>query len=49
MTWTEYMKDMEERGANLAGQSIESMMTLVWEDTGEYPDWDDEIPDWIQY
>ena len=34
-------------GNNCAAVAIGRMMDMVEEDTGEFPSWDDEAPEWV--
>lgn len=45
-TWQQLLDELFSRGANLADVAIGSMMDSVGEDTGRWPDWNDEAPEW---
>ena len=47
MTYSELVTRMEKAGNNLAEVAIGSMMDIVEEETGRFPDWDDEAEDWV--
>lgn len=46
-TYSELVDIMEARGANLADVAIGRMMVIIEEETGDFPSWDDEAPEWV--
>ncbi len=47
MTYAELTEKMEKAGNNLAEVAIGRMMDIVGDETGNYPDWDDQAEDWV--
>lgn len=47
MTYAQLVRKMEDRGCNLADVAIGRMMDIVEEETGKWPNWDDEAPEWV--
>lgn len=47
ITWNDLLKQAERGGANLAEMALMRMMDEIGEDTGVWPDWDDEAPKWV--
>ena len=47
MTYRQLVEHMERMGNNLADVAIGRMMDIVFEETGNYPNWDDKAPEWI--
>lgn len=48
MTFSELVKHMEAKGNNLAEVAIGRMMVIIEEETGIFPEWDDEAPEWVE-
>lgn len=46
-TFSELVKIMESHGANLAEVAIGRMMDIIEEETGTWPNWSDEAPEWV--
>lgn len=47
MTFQELVEALHERGANLAEVAIGRMMDEIEEETGVWPNWDDQAPAWV--
>jgi len=47
MTYKEILKKAERNGMNLAEVALGRMMDIVEEETGEWPKWNDEAPEWV--
>ena len=47
MTYIELLLNAYAQGQNCADVALGRMMDSVEEETGQFPDWDDEAPDWI--
>lgn len=47
MTYAQLTDKMTKNGNNLAEVAIGRMMTIVEEQTGEFPSWDDQAPEWV--
>lgn len=47
MTYAELVGVMVGKGCNLAPFAIGRMMDMVEEETGEFPNWSDLVPDWV--
>ena len=47
MTYRDCVNELHRQGANLADVAIGRMMDMVEEETGVFPDWGDDAPDWI--
>ena len=47
MTYSELLSRAEEGGANCADVALGRMMDIVEEESGTFPNWDDEAPEWI--
>jgi hypothetical protein len=48
MTYGKLVEMMEDHGNNLAEVAIGRMMTIIEEQTGHFPDWDEEAADWVK-
>lgn len=46
-TFSELVDIMERHGANMADIAIGHMMDAIEEETGTWPSWSDEAPDWV--
>ena len=46
-TYDQLVNIMYENGSNLADVAIGRMMTIIEEETGVFPDWNDIAPDWV--
>ena len=47
MTFDELLNFLYDRGDNLADVALGRMMDSVEEETGHWPSWTDEVPEWI--
>lgn len=47
MTFSDLVEKMEALGCNLAEVAIGRMMVIIEEETGRFPDWNDEAPAWV--
>jgi hypothetical protein len=47
MTYSELLSRAEANGANCADIALGRMMDIVEEESGVFPSWDDEAPEWI--
>ena len=47
MTVDELLNFLYDRGDNLADVALGRMMDSVEEETGHWPSWTDEVPEWI--
>jgi len=47
MTYKEILKKAERNGMNLAEVALARMMDIVEEETGNWPKWTDEAPEWV--
>lgn len=47
MTFDELVRRMKKNGANLADVAIGRMMDIIEEETGTFPNWDDDAPQWV--
>lgn len=48
MTYGKLVEMMEDHGNNLAEVAIGRMMTIIEEQTGHFPNWDEEAADWVK-
>lgn len=46
-TYRELVERLEKGGANLGEVAVARMMDIVYEETGGYPNWSDEAPEWV--
>jgi hypothetical protein len=46
-TYSDLIKIARKNGANLAEVAIGRMMDEVYEETGKWPSWNEEAPEWI--
>lgn len=46
-TFSELVEIAESRGANLAEVAIGRMMDIIEKETGTWPNWSDEAPEWV--
>jgi hypothetical protein len=46
-TYEKLVEIMERKGCNLAEIAIGTMMDMVEEETGRFPNWDDIAPEWV--
>lgn len=46
-TYSELVKIAKKNGANLADVAIGRMMDDIAEETGKWPAWSDEAPEWV--
>lgn len=46
-TYSELENKMRKNGNNLADVAIRRMMDIVEEKTGNFPNWNDTVPEWI--
>ena len=46
-TFQQLLDHMYDRGNNLADVAIGRMMSMVEEDTGNFPEWSDVAPAWV--
>ena len=46
-TFSQLVTAMQRSGCNLAEVAIGRMMTVIEEQTGKFPDWQDIAPDWV--
>lgn len=46
-TFDDLVRIAEEAGANLADIAIGRMMDIIEEETGRFPDWNEEAPEWV--
>lgn len=46
-TFSELATIMKNHGANLADVAIGRMMDIIEEETGSWPNWSDEAPEWV--
>ena len=46
-TYRTLLAEMQRRGANFAEVAIGRMMSIVEEETGNFPEWSDTPPDWV--
>lgn len=46
-TYQQLLECLEQKGVNLAEIAIGRMMDIVEEQTGVYPNWNDEAPEWV--
>lgn len=47
MTYAKLVRTMENSGNNLAEVAIGRMMVIVEEETGRFPEWNEEAPAWV--
>ena len=47
MTFQQLLEQLESRGCNLADVALGRMMDIIEEETGRWPNWDDEAPQWV--
>ena len=47
MTYRELLERAERNGMNMADVAVGRMMDIVEEQTGSWPNWDDEAPVWV--
>ena len=47
MTYIELLDKAEADGMNLAEIALCRMMDIVEEETGSWPNWEDEAPQWV--
>lgn len=47
MTFAQLVDTMTKYGNNLSDVAIGRMMTIIEEETGVFPDWDDQAPEWV--
>lgn len=47
MTFAKLVDRLEKNGCNLAEVAIGSMMDIIEEQTGTFPNWTDNAPDWV--
>ena len=46
-TFSQLEEMMFEKGNNLADVAIGRMMTMIEEETGQFPSWNDNAPAWV--
>lgn len=46
-TYDELVNLMKKKGCNLAEYAIADMMDMIEEETGTWPNWDEEAPEWV--
>ena len=46
-TFSELVDVMQSNGDNLADVAVGSMMDIIEEQTGKYPNWNDTVPEWV--
>ena len=48
MTYTKILEHCEQNtNINLADIALVNMMDIIEEETGNWPDWEDEVPQWV--
>ena len=47
LTYSELLDIMYKDGNNLADVAMGRMMNIVEEETGNFPNWSDIVPEWI--
>ena len=47
MTYTQIAEVLEKRGTNVGYLAVGRMMDYIEKQTGKWPDWDDEAPEWV--
>ncbi len=47
MTYSKLLSKAENDGMNCAETALGRMMDIVEEETGKWPNWNDEVPEWI--